>query len=148
MIDAEIDLDAFKIIHIRVSQRPWLDESPMRALVQILKAEPLHPACDMRDTSEWGSGEVQMPFRGLCWGDCKYVPIAGTGQRQLIGTKPIHPDHPEAVRYCGNFFETSLAFELDTDDPALIAFLDALIAENMATPAYVDALDKVRRYKR
>jgi hypothetical protein len=60
-----------------------------------------------------------------------------------VATKPIHPDHPHAVRFCGNFFEYSFSFELDTDDKELIAFLDARIAENMATPAYQEALRKI-----
>ncbi|MDT8992710.1 hypothetical protein RQP54_17695 [Curvibacter sp. APW13] len=150
MNTTDIDLAQFQIIHARVPQRPYFDPDPLRALLQMLESQPLDPRCDMRDLSEWGSGEEQMPFRGACWGHCKYVPIEGIHhQRRLVATKPIHPDHPEAVRFWGNFFEYSFSFELDTDDKALIAFLDARIAENMATPAYQAAKDKIaQRLKR
>lgn len=148
MNTAELDSSQFQIIHARVPQRPYLDPDPLRALVQMLQTQPLHPLCDMRDLSDWGAGEEQKPFRGRCWGDCKLEPVEGSTQRRFVATKPIHPQHPEAVRYFGNFFESSFAFELDTDDLHLIAYLDTLIAENMATQQYLDAMKTIARCHR
>jgi hypothetical protein len=54
--------------------------------------------------------------------------------------EPIYPEHPTAVRFWGNFFGASCVFSVDTTDTALIAELTGLIAENMATPAFADAL--------
>ncbi len=45
--------------------------------------------------------------------------------------KPCHPEAPDAVSYLGNFIGYSFAFNLDTDDPQLIATLDAAIADNL-----------------
>ncbi len=149
MTTADVDLAQFQIIHVRVPQRPYFDPDPLRALLQMLESQPLDPRCDMRDLSEWGSGEEQVAFRGACWGHCEYVPIEGTHKGRLVATKPIHPEHPDAVRFWGNFFEYSFSFELDTDDKELIAFLDARIAENMGTPAYQEAKRKIaERQKR
>ncbi|CAM8641963.1 hypothetical protein MCEMSEM18_03497 [Comamonadaceae bacterium] len=142
----DMDLSQFKVIQARVPQRPEIDKNPLRALIHMLESESLHPDCDMRDPTD--DTQEQIPFRGRCWGACVSVPIEGTHRRRYVDTKPIHPAHPEAVRYCGNFFETSFAFELDTDDTALIALLDALIAANMATPAYGKALEQIGRRKR
>lgn len=148
MTIAEVDLSKFKIIHSRVSQRPYLDHEPLRALVQMLERHPLHPDCDMRDMSEWGAGEAQKPFRGLCWGNCHWVPPDGNRPGHFVATAPIHPAHPTAVRFCGNFFEYSFSFELDTDDVGLIDFLDARIADNMASPAYLAAKQKLAQLRK
>lgn len=45
------------------------------------------------------------------------------------------PDEP--VRFWGNFFDLSHVFSIDTDDPAIIARLTALIRANQQTPAYL-----------
>jgi hypothetical protein len=88
----------------------------------------------------------EAPYRGLAWCACVQEPIPGDIYRKrYVGTKPIYPDHPNAVRYCGNFEGYSFGFELDTDDPALMKVLDDLIAANMKTPDYQEALRAHRR---
>jgi hypothetical protein len=46
---------------------------------------------------------------------------------------------PHAVRFSGNFFTTSFAFSVHTDELALIQRLRAAIAANIARPEYVEA---------
>lgn len=60
----------------------------------------------------------------------QYNPILE--RRVAVGTKPIYPEHPNAVRYCGNFVGYSFAFWLVTDDETLIARLDAAIKANLS----------------
>lgn len=145
MNDATPDLTTFKVIHARTPQRPDVNPDPLTALVTMLQNHTLDPRADMRDPQEMANAK---PYRGLCWGNCILEPIEGTDRKRYVGTKAIHPEHPDAVRYFGNFFEYSFAFELDTDDPALIAYLDACIAANMATPQYQQALQMIKRFKR
>lgn len=84
--------------------------------------------------------EFEAPYRGLAWSDCIEEPIPGQYRRRFVGTRPIYPEHPKAVRFCGNFEKFSFGWSLDTDDQSLIKLLDELIAANMATPAYQAAL--------
>lgn len=86
------------------------------------------------------------PYRCLAWGYCKAEPIPEQNFRpRYVGTKPIYPDHPEAVSYCMNFLGYSFCINLTTDDPNLIAELDLRIAENMQRPEYIEAMKKIKR---
>lgn len=49
----------------------------------------------------------------------------------LRSDEPIHPEAPNAVSYCGNFLGYSFGWNVATDDPDLIARLDAAIAANL-----------------
>ena len=51
---------------------------------------------------------------------------------QWIDGDSIHPDHPDAIRFFGNFAGLSRVFTIDTDDAELIAKMRGAIAENMA----------------
>ena len=90
------------------------------------------------------------PFRCLAWGSCISEPIPGTNltKYRYVGTKPIYPDHPEAVSYLGNFVGYSFGFHVVTDDVDLIAELDRRIAENMSTTAYQEAKARWNRNQR
>ena len=113
-------------------------------LFQALKQWTLSPNMDMSgDDPNHPHARFQKPFRGLAWGNCIREPIPEQNSKsRYVGTKPIHEDHPEAVRFCGNFMSYSFGFFLDTEDQALIAELDRLIAENMARPEYIEACSK------
>ena len=82
------------------------------------------------------------PFRGRCWGNCQKVYDTYNHYTYTVGTRPIYPDRPNAVRYFGNFVGYSYGFWLDTDDEALMAVLDGLIAENMQREDYLAAKKK------
>lgn len=45
---------------------------------------------------------------------------------------PIYPDHPDTVRFWGNFFDVSHVFSIDTDDPEVMVALRKAIANNRA----------------
>lgn len=44
---------------------------------------------------------------------------------------PVYPEAPEAVSYLGNFVGYSFAFAVATDEPEVIARIDAAIAKNL-----------------
>lgn len=54
-------------------------------------------------------------------------------------TGPIHDDAPAAVRFWGNFHALSCVFQIDTDEPDIIARLTEAIRANQASPAYQEA---------
>jgi len=54
---------------------------------------------------------------------------------------PIWPDYPGIVRFHGNFYQYSFAFNFDTNDAELIAEMVAAIDANKATPAYAEAVE-------
>lgn len=47
--------------------------------------------------------------------------------------------NPGVTRFWGNFYDWSAVFQVDTDDPALVAEMTALVRANQATPAYAAA---------
>ncbi len=66
--------------------------------------------------------------------------------RSWKDNSPIHPDSPDCVRFSGNFHDLSAVFSIDTDEPAIIARLTALINANMATPEFKAAQeDELKR---
>ena len=76
------------------------------------------------------------PFRGRAWCGCDARYDQTLGRVRYYATRPMYPDYPEAVSYTGNFLGYSFCFVFDTNDPELIARLDAAIAANMQRPDY------------
>lgn len=72
-----------------------------------------------------------------------HIREAPDGSPVYIPGDAVHPAHPFAVRFWGNFAHLSCVFQVDTDDAETIAFLVRLIAENRQTRAYKLARDAV-----
>ncbi|MEJ8837651.1 hypothetical protein [Ramlibacter sp. AN1133] len=118
----------------------WPEVGTVAGLMDALKRWPLEPRLDMREDDQ----QEQAPYRGRAWGHCIKRFDQRKGRNVYEATKPIYPDSPDAVSYLGNFLGYSFAFSLDTDEPTLIAQLDAAIAENMARPDYQAAVQEIR----
>lgn len=101
-------------------------------LFDALQRWPLDKRLDLSKDPQFEGERGLAPFRGLAWGHCVFQYNAKLQKRVLVNTKPIHPEHPDAVRYCGNFVGYSFGFWLDTDDAELIQRLDSAIATNLA----------------
>lgn len=114
----------------------WPAAGTLEGLFDALSRWTLDPRLDMRDEDE----QHAPPFRARAWGYCEKRWSVAKGRYQFHATKPIYPDSPDAVAYCGNFLGHSFGFALDTDEPELIARLDAAIAANMQRPEYLDAV--------
>ncbi|MFC6282192.1 MULTISPECIES: hypothetical protein [Polaromonas] len=138
-----IPTDSYRIIEARVGSKSSIPNWPAQnidGLIQALMHWTLSPASNMHeDDPAHPHNSFSKPFRSLCWGSTRTERIEGTNLRRYIGTEPIHPDHPEAIRFYGNFMLYSFGFWLDTDDQALIDLLDALIEQNMQRPEYLAA---------
>lgn len=144
-----IDLTQFKMLAFDIGHKCVIAGWPsndLSGLVQALRQWVLDPRMSMHgEDPDHPHAEYSNYFRGLCWGTCVREPVKGDPFRtRYVGTKPIHPKHPNAVRYCGGFLGYSYSFWLDTDDPAMISFLDGLIADNMKRPEYKAAALKQR----
>lgn len=86
------------------------------------------------------------PYRCLNW-RCKetmQTSLEGVQTIRYILTQPIDPEHPLAQSFSGNFLEYSFGFHVTTDDPEVIARLDAAIAANMQRPGFQAALAEER----
>lgn len=103
----------------------------LEGLFDALSRWRLDPRSDYSKEPEFAGKPFVAPFRGRAWGSCIPLYDEKLRKRVWIATKPIYPDHPDAVRYCGNFLEYSFGFWLDTDDPDLIERLDRAIAANL-----------------
>jgi hypothetical protein len=99
-------------------------------LFDALSRWPLDGTLDLSKRPEYCDMPGNAPYRGLAWGHCVLQYDQRLQKRVAVGTKPIYPEHPDAVRYVGNFIGYSFGFWLDTDDKHLIEKLDAAIAAN------------------
>lgn len=138
-----------QILESRIGSNTTIPNWPsqdLAGLIQALKEWTLDPAMDMSEGDpNHPHVHFTKPFRGLAWCTCVEERIPELNFRsRFVGTKPIHKEHPEAVRFLGNFMSYSFAFWLDTADQGLIAELDRLIAENMARPDYIEAKSRQR----
>jgi hypothetical protein len=66
---------------------------------------------------------------------------------RYVLTEPIDPEHPMMWSYSGNFLGYSFGFHVTTDDPEVIARLDAAIAANMQRPGFQQAMEAIRERK-
>lgn len=104
------------------------DRREVDAVIALMESEPLNPAFlwpnDPSDTPYENAARIGI--RNPEWerSDGRSVP-------EWIDGDPIYPDHPDARRFSGNFVNLSRAFEIDTDDAAIIGRLRAAIADNM-----------------
>lgn len=131
-----------KIHHIgRPTTIPgWPQADTIEGLLDALSRWTLDPRLDLREPEE-----RHLPaYRGRAWGSCTGRWNPEKHRTIYTATKPIYPDSPDAVRYTGNFIGYSFGFTLDTDEPELIARLDAAIAQNMARGDYVEAAQSIR----
>ena len=103
----------------------------LAGLFDALARWELDSRLDYSNAPEFAGKPGVAPFRGRAWGHCVKQYDEALQKHVWVGTRPIHPEHPNAVRNCGNFLEYSFGFWLDTDDPELIARLDGAIAENL-----------------
>ena len=105
----------------------WAGEEPdsINELLSLLRREPLDPSFEAYGNFVHPALRARVEYDG-----CNTVYVDGD---------PIYPDAPDAVRFFGNFFTTSHAFTIDTDEPAIIETLTAAIRANQATDVYVSA---------
>jgi hypothetical protein len=82
---------------------------------------------------------IDYPYRCRAWCTFSTFHDANTGRAYYVATEPRYPDNFGAVTYCGNFVGYSFGFNLSTDEPDLITSLDAAIAKNMASDAFLAA---------
>ncbi len=122
------------IQHIgRPLNRPdWPEAGTLAGLFDALSRWVLDPTFNMMGDPQLQPHPLRGPYKGpalRCAGR-RYDPA--TGFNVYLHGAPVYPDAPNAVSYCGNFAGYSFAFNLATDDPELIARLDAAIAWNLA----------------
>lgn len=117
---------------------PGWPSNDIEGLFDALSRWTLHPDCDFSEEPPVVPMAWHSPFKCPAWCEARYFnrTVDGCERRYYMGTKPIYPDHPDAVAYSGNFLGYSFAFSLHTDDEGLIARLDSAIAENMRSPEY------------
>jgi hypothetical protein len=124
----------------------WPETNTIEGLFQALARWALCPRMNYVGDRYLVQDEFRKPFRGRAWGHC--VRERNPDHPEVImyiGTKPIYPDSPNAVSYCGNFMGYSFGFHLVTDEPALIERLDAAISANMLRPEYQQAALAIQR---
>lgn len=143
----------YQVLASRIGSRTTIPNWPspdLQGLFQALQNWTLDPRiAEVSDDPEHPHAEFDAPCRCLAWGNCVAEPIVEQNMRpRYVGTQPIHEGHPNAVSYCGNFLGYSFGFTVETDDPALIAELDRLIAENMARPEYVSMSKSIAENRR
>jgi hypothetical protein len=114
-----------------LSKIPGWPSNDLEGLFDALARWDLDPRLDLSNDPEFAGKPGVAPFRGLAWGHCVQQYDRTLDRRVWVATKPIYPEHPNAVRYCGNFLGYSFGFWLDTDDPELIDKLDRAIADNL-----------------
>ena len=121
------------LTHIESNGSKWGGEAPdpIERLLERLQTETLDPMFE-----EYGN--FVHPAR-KAHRECS----ERTGWKDVYtDAGPIYPDHPNAVRFWGNFLTYSHVFSIDTDDPALIEKLTAAIRANQATPIYLAAKER------
>lgn len=124
----------------------WPLTDTIEGLFDALVRWALCPRCNFVKDDYLVQDEFRKPFRGRAWGDCIRQKNPDRPEIMMyVGTKPIYPDAPNAVRYSGNFLEVSFGFSVDTDEPALIERLDAAISANMLRPEYQEAALAIKR---
>jgi len=146
-----VDTKTFNVLAQSIGSKttiPGWPSSDLDGLVKALKTWTLDPSFDgSRVDPSHPHAAFSKPFRCLAWGNCQAVRVAELNwDIRYIGTKPLYPDHPEAVSFLGNFLGYSFVFRVETDDAKLIAYLDGLIAENMAQPEYQAAKERRKSY--
>lgn len=109
----------------------WPEHGTIAGLLDALKRWPLDPSLNLSTDPHFDPHPQRAPYRGpaLTCGWFHYSVERGCTVYHY--GKPRHPEAPDAVSYLGNFVGYSFAFNLDTDDPQLIATLDAAIADNL-----------------
>lgn len=146
-----VDTSKFRVIAATIGRATTIPDWPKQnldGLIQALTQWTLCPSASMHDEDkEHPQYAYSRPYRGLCWGNCRIERIGKSHRRRYVGTVPIHPEHPHAVRFCGNFLNYSFGFSLDTDDEELIELLDKLIEQNMQRPEYLQAQSRSKRSK-
>lgn len=115
----------------RFSVRADWPTNDLDGLFDALSRWPLDRRVDLSNLPEYRDDPLNAPFRGRAWGNCEKRYNASLARAVYIATKPIYPDYPNAVRYCGNFVGYSFGFWLDTADADLIRRLDSAIAANL-----------------
>lgn len=116
----------------RFSLRADWPSNDLEGLFDALSRWPLDRRVDLSHLPEYRSDPLNAPFRGRAWGSCEGRYNASLGRTVYVATKPIYPEYPNAVRYCGNFVGYSFGFWLDTADDDLVQRLDRAIAENLS----------------
>lgn len=101
-------------------------------LIDALQRWPLDRRLDLSTDPLYSADPYRAPFRGRAWGHCEWKYDQASRKRFAVATRPIYPEHPEAIRFFGNFIGHSFPFWLDTADEALIQRLDEAIAKNIA----------------
>lgn len=144
------DLTAFRVLDYSIGSKANITGWPsndLAGLIQALQQWTLDPWMNFAGSDATHPHvRFEAPFRTLAWCSCVVEPIPGAVHRKrFVGTRPIHAEHPVAVRFSGNFLDYSFGFSIDTDDQKLIQLLDDLIAKNMASPYYVQAASQMKR---
>lgn len=120
------------MLHIQHIGRPfpgrsdWPEAGTLAGLFDALSRWALSPHQNMTGHPELQPHPLRGPYKSpalRCAGKVGGVYRYGA---------PVYPDAPRAVSYSGNFLGYSFGFSLATDDPELIARLDAAIAWNLA----------------
>lgn len=122
---------------------PGWPANTIEGLFDALERWQLDPRLDFSKDPELDHDPLLKPFRGRAWCGVQVIKNPNGPGRRYVATRPIYPESPNAVSYLGNFLEASWHFSFDTDDPELIARLDAAIARNMQAPAYITAERKL-----
>lgn len=111
---------------------PNWPSNDLDGLFDAIQRWPLDTRLDFSNEPEFIDLPGSAPFRGRAWGHCVFQYNKALHRRVAVATKPIYPEFPDAVRFCGNFLSHSFGFWLDTADAGLIAKLDEAIAANIA----------------
>lgn len=148
VVPTTVDAGMYKILAHNIGYNTTMQGWPsatIEGLFDALERWALDPRLAYSDPDKWDPQDnLRAPYRGRCWGSCTQRYDTQTQSTRTLATKPIWPDHPNAVRYCSNFLEVSFGFWLDTDDQLLIDDLDARIARNMQRPDFLKGLEVMR----
>lgn len=115
---------------------PGWPTNDLEGIFAALERWDLEARLDMTGEPSIEPHPLRGPYRGpalRCAGqEWRPVRSDGTPGRVYLNGEPIYPDAPGAVHYMGNFEGYSFGWNLTTDEPELIARLDAAIAANIA----------------
>ena len=113
------------MLQINSNGSKWYGEQPASIddLIAALERHPLDPRF------ERNGNFIYKPFH----------PKSEDGNLVDDLDRPLHPDHPGALSFFGNFYGVSHVFNITTDQPEIIEQLTAAIRANQATPAYQQA---------
>lgn len=140
----------FQILQSNIGSKtniPGWPSNDIQGLFDALCKWTLDPrAIESKDDPDHPHAEFDAPGRCLAWVDCIQEPIERSNGklRRYVGTRPMFPEHPKAVSFVGNFLSYSFGFNVVTDDKDLIEHLDALIKQNMASQAYIEAREGIK----